>query len=107
MPSTSIHLAIDPEPKEKAKEVAKDMGITLSEYARTAIKEKANRDHAERARIERRIDRLPEMETRKLEDMESRLLDRVEDLSQAEEELLDAVQEELRERIYEGEPISA
>jgi antitoxin component of RelBE/YafQ-DinJ toxin-antitoxin module len=98
MPSTSIHLAIDPEPKQKAKQVAEEMGVSLSEYARTAIIEKADRDHAELSRIERRISGLGQKDTRKLEDMEDRLLNRVESLSEAESRLLDAVQEELRTR---------
>lgn len=99
MPGTSIHAAIDPEMKDKARDLAERQDITLSEYARRAIERKASRDEREWDRVEREISKLGQKSDRDLENREQALLDRLDDLSPAEEHLLDAIQEELRERV--------
>lgn len=107
MPKTSIGAKVDPSMKAKAEKVAERMGMTFSQYIRTAIQEKTNRLDAEWARIKRRIERLSQKDTRELEDIEDRLLDRVEELSEAESRLLDAVQDELWDRKQEPEKVPA
>jgi len=107
MAKTSIGAQIEPDVKERARDLAEMMGMSLSQYVAKAIRHKTSRDDAEWARIKRRIDRLDQKEIRALEDMEDRLLDRVEELSEAESRLLDAVQDELWDRKQEPEKVPA
>lgn len=94
-PVIGIHA---PDLKDRVKEIAQRMGISMSDLGKQLLEPQVDRIEREWARMERRMNRVAAMSDAQLEDEENRLLDRLSDLSEPEEAYLNAVQDELTAR---------